>query len=188
MDQDESRLVLVPGSTLAGTSQAAQFLHGFCALTASSTRKLMSTREHKEPAMKTLATMFWMMGAATALAQPASPPHGPPPLIEELATIEGLDQKQQQAIHALLSKRSSAHAELDLRCQQQHLQIDTAGQGELRAEIGEDAYRKFAQWRVAQHRGHHTGARHPFPEPPPPPLPPAPPLPPEPPIPPEAGL
>ncbi|MDR3390015.1 MAG: hypothetical protein P4L92_23505 [Rudaea sp.] len=118
--------------------------------------------------MKTLplsAALLAALLAASASAQPMQPPHGPAgvPPAEELATAPDLTATQQADVRKILIQRrdaqeaaqARARAEFDaLRTKErnEHERIDGQASDQLRKLLGDEGYRKFAEWDLA-HRG-----------------------------------
>ncbi len=109
---------------------------------------------------KVLATILLCTVAGTALAQ-----QGPPiPSPLELATIPGLSAEQQSGLHKILLQRRDAeealfskqHAEFDAlraKTRNEHERIDESTTTSLRQLLGDEGYRKFAEWQLAQRPG-----------------------------------
>ncbi len=118
-----------------------------------------------------LATSF----GAGAAAQPTPPPPGAPgvPPAEVLATVPGLTSAQQAELRKILVQRRDAQeaaqarlrAEFDaLRVKERNERerIDEQSGEQLRKLLGDDGYRKYAEWNLA-HRGPPGGDRGPRP-------------------------
>ena len=119
--------------------------------------------------MKTLKLSAALLAALFATAVGAQsmppPPPGPPgvPPAEELATVPDLTAAQQADVRKILIQRRDAQeaahtrlrAEFDaLRVKErnEHERIDEQTSEQLRHLLGDDGYRKFADWDLA-HRG-----------------------------------
>lgn len=105
--------------------------------------------------------------AATAAAQgmPSPGPGGPPraPTSEELATVPNLSAAEQIELRKILIRRRDAHeaahekarAEFDAlhaKERSEHERIDEQASEQARKLLGEDGYRRFAEWDLS-HRG-----------------------------------
>lgn len=115
--------------------------------------------------------------AAAAQSMPGPPgPHGPPmsgPLSPEaLATIPDLTAAQQAELRKLLVERRDAHeaaaaksrVERDALAKKdraEHERIDDDSATRIRKLLGDDGYRRFAEWELAHHGPMHGpgGAR-----------------------------
>lgn len=106
------------------------------------------------------ATLLLAASAAGVYAQPAPP--APSPL--ELATIPGLSVDQQLALRKIFLQRRDAveslqakqHAEFEaLRAKErsERERIEETTDASVRKLLGEDGYRKFAEWQLAQRPG-----------------------------------
>jgi hypothetical protein len=81
-----------------------------------------------------------------------------------LATIPGLSSEQQQGLHKIFLQRRDAEealrakqrAELDalrVKGRGEHERIAESTDASLRKLLGDDGYRKFAEWQLAQRAG-----------------------------------
>ena len=115
---------------------------------------------------KILAALLLSGLAATAVAQgmpPGGPPHGPGMVSPELlATIPGLTAAQQADLRKLLVERRDAHeavgaksrAERDAlrkKDRAEHERIDSESAERERKLLGDDGYRRFAEWQLMHH-------------------------------------
>lgn len=110
-------------------------------------------------------------GAAQAQALPDGPrgpgaPHPPgPPMLspEMLATATGLSAEQQVEVRRILIERRDAHealrardaaarAEAMAKSRAAHERIDDESSARLRKLLGDDGYRKFAEWLLPPRR------------------------------------
>ncbi len=110
---------------------------------------------------KILVTTLLLAVAGTALAQ-RGPPMIPSPL--ELATIPGLNSEQQSGLRKILVQRRDAeealfskqHAEFDAlraKTRNERERIDENSAASLRQLLGDEGYRKFAEWQLARRTG-----------------------------------
>ena len=113
--------------------------------------------------MKALA-MPWLILAAAAAATIAARAHAAPPMVppaEALATLADTSAAQQIEIRKILIQRRDAHdaaheharSEMDaLRTKErgEHERIDAQSSEQLRKLLGEEGYRHFAEWQLAQ--------------------------------------
>jgi hypothetical protein len=109
-----------------------------------------------------LTSVLFLAGSAIASAQPAPPV----PSALALATIPGLSSEQQQSVRRIFLQRRDAeealrdkqHAEFDalrVKGRSEHERIDESTDASLRKLLGEEGYRKFAEWQLAQRPGPH---------------------------------
>ncbi len=115
------------------------------------------------------AALFAALFAASAGAQPMppGPPGGVPPA-EALATVPSLTAAQQVEVRNILIQRrdaleaaqTRARAEFDaLRVKErnEHERVDAQTSEQLRKLLGDEGYRKYAEWDLAHRRPHDGG-------------------------------
>ncbi|MGN6517840.1 MAG: hypothetical protein ACTHK2_00255 [Dokdonella sp.] len=130
---------------------------------------------------RTLAALLATMLAASAGAQPL-PPAGDPPLrgrgelpsAEALATLPGLDAARQAQLRKILRERRDAldalreKSRAALAAQRKHDRdeaeaIEDRSSERIRALLGDDAYRQYAQWSLERGLpGPHPAFGHPM--------------------------
>ena len=121
--------------------------------------------------MKKLLISALLLGAAAAASAQWGPPV-PSPMV--LAAIPGLSSDQQagvrkillqhrDAIEALASKERAEMETLHQRSRAERERADDATDASLRKLLGDEGYRKFAEWHIAQRGpgGHDPGMPHP---------------------------
>lgn len=127
------------------------------------------------------------LSAGALHAQPAPPPPGGParvPSLEELATVPSLTTAQQAELRRILGERRDAHEALRAKSRElietqmkkdraEHERIDTQSSERVRALLGEDGFRRYAEWQLAHRPPFERGAPPPHrpPQPPQPPMP-----------------
>jgi hypothetical protein len=124
--------------------------------------------------IKLTAALLIALFAAGAWAQQMPPP-GPPgvPPAEVLATAPDLTAAQQTEVRKILIQRRDAQEAAQTRARNEvdtlrvkerneHERIDEQSSEQLRKLLGDDGYRKFAEWDLA-HRGPPGGAPGPHP-------------------------
>ncbi len=114
------------------------------------------------------AALFTALAAADLDAQPmmaGPPPHGDGvPSAEMLATIPDLTPAQQADVRRILIQRRDAadasesklHAEFEAlhkRAREEHERIDSQTSDQLRKALGEDGFKRYAEWRLAHGPG-----------------------------------
>ena len=115
--------------------------------------------------MRKLLASLLLCGLAVAASAQWAPPV-PSPLA--LATIPGLSGEQQagvrkillqhrDAIEALASKEHAEFEALQQRSRAERERADDATDASLRKLLGDEGYRKFAEWHVAQRDAHGAG-------------------------------
>lgn len=120
--------------------------------------------------MRKLLTSLLLLGTAVAASAQMGPPV-PSPLA--LAAIPGLSSDQQigvrkvllqhrDAIEALASKERAEFDALRQRARAERERADDATDASLRKLLGDEGYRKFAEWHSAQHGPHGPGLGMPF--------------------------
>lgn len=128
------------------------------------------------------------LSAGALHAQPAPPPPGGParvPSLEELATVPSLTAAQQTELRRILGERRDAHEALHAKSRElietqmkkdrvEHERIDTQSSERIRTLLGEDGFRRYAEWQLAHRPPFEHGAPPRPPRPPQPPQPPAP--------------
>ena len=115
---------------------------------------------------KMLAALLLSGSAATAVAQempPAGRPHGPGMVSPELlATIPDLTTVQQADLRKLLLERRDAHEAVEAKSRAErdalrkkdraeHERIDSESAERVRKMLGDDGYRRFAEWQLSHH-------------------------------------
>jgi hypothetical protein len=109
---------------------------------------------------KLLAMILLLAGASTTLAQQG--PRIPSSL--ELATVPGLSSEQQLGLRKIFQQRRDAeealfskqHAEFEVlrvKGRSEHERIDDSTDASLRKLLGDEGYRKFAEWQVGERAG-----------------------------------
>ena len=94
---------------------------------------------------------------------PPGPPGPPPPTVEELATVPSLSGEQQVQLHKILIERRDAQEAVARRTREafdaqrekdraEHERIDEQTADRMRKLLGEDGFRRYAEWLPA-HRG-----------------------------------
>lgn len=98
--------------------------------------------------MKNVAALMLLLAAAPALAQPARPAPAP----EALATIPELSFAQQTALRRLLVERQEAeqHQQDKHRSELERIRENSAAR--IHDLLGDEGYRRYAQWRGAADR------------------------------------
>lgn len=128
------------------------------------------------------------LSAGALHAQPAPPPPGGParvPSLEELATVPSLTTAQQTELRRILGERRDAHEALHAKSREfietqmkkdraEHERIDTQSSERVRTLLGEEGFRRYAEWQLAHRPPFEHGAPPPPPRPPRPPQPPVP--------------
>src|SRR5689334_21786552 len=133
---------------------------------------------------QTLAALLTTMLAASAGAQPLPPEAGPPPRgradvppAEVLASIPGVDATQRAELRKILRERRDAlealrdksHAAFDAqrrRDRDEAERIDDQSSERIRKLLGDDGYRRYAEWLLPHVRrggDAHDGDRRPPP-------------------------
>jgi hypothetical protein len=86
-----------------------------------------------------------------------------PNTYELLATLPDTTVAQQETIHRIESERRSAYAELFAKQRAEREQIDAGTAQKLRKALGDEGYRKYAEWKLShgrdQRRMHARGMR-----------------------------
>ena len=120
----------------------------------------------------TLASVLTALIAANGAHAAGPGPGGPPPgvpSIEALALIDGLDARQQAELRKALLERRDAedalrdrmrgeHRALEQRERSEHERLDANMSRHLREALGEDGFRRYAQWLVGDLRTMPPGA------------------------------
>jgi hypothetical protein len=118
------------------------------------------------PKRGVLALLLASVCSVDAQAGPPPPgPHGPPPApsAEELATVPSLSAEQQIQLHKILAERRDAHEAIEKHSRDvldaqrdkdraEHERIDEQSSDHVRKLLGEDGFRRYAEWQLA-HRG-----------------------------------
>jgi hypothetical protein len=73
---------------------------------------------------------------------------------EMLATLPGSTVEQQEAIHRIEGERRTAYTDLFAKQRAERERIDAQTSQKLRKALGEEGYRKYAEWKLAHGRGH----------------------------------
>jgi hypothetical protein len=133
------------------------------------------TKEQPMKALSLTAALLATLFGAGAAAQPMPPPPGAPgvPPAEVLATVPGLTSAQQAELRKILVQRrdSQEAAQARMRTEFDALRvkernererIDEQSSEQLRKVLGDEGYRKYAEWDLA-HRGPPGGERGPRP-------------------------
>jgi hypothetical protein len=124
----------------------------------------MSTT-HSNLNLRRCSALTLVLFCLCAVETQAAPPHGPPPIpsMEELATLPALSAEQQAQLHRILVERRDAHEVLAKRSRDlldaqrdkdrnEHERIDEQGSERVRKLLGEEGFRRYAEWQLA-HRG-----------------------------------
>lgn len=127
-----------------------------------------------------LGAVLCSLFAASGYARPPVPPGPPPPMpssSESLATIPGVSSAQQIQLRKILIERrdamEAAHTKARDEFEAAHRrerdqldQIDAHSADQLRKLLGDDGYRRFAEWEMSRGMPWRTGP-HPRRMPPP---------------------
>lgn len=115
------------------------------------------------PIRKILLSSALLSVAALAYAGPgAGPGRGGPgrvPSAEVLATIPDVTPAQQQELRRIAIEQRDAHEALRIKERSEHERIDERGDERIRKLLGEEGFRKFAEWKQSKGRGPLAGAR-----------------------------
>lgn len=120
--------------------------------------------------MRKLLISMLLLGAAAAASAQWGPPV-PSPLV--LAAIPGLSSDQQVGVRKILQQHRDAietlaskeHAEMEAmrqRARAERERADDSTDASLRKLLGDEGYRKFAEWHVSQRGPHGPGPGMPF--------------------------
>ncbi|HEY0179403.1 MAG TPA: hypothetical protein VGC30_07205 [Dokdonella sp.] len=122
---------------------------------------LFLSRSHRGRTMLFFA-LAALAGAASAQALPGPGPFGPPlPSAEELATIPSLSATQQSELRKILAERADAldaareksRAALEAQRRRDRAEferIETQSSDRIRALLGDDGFRRYAEWMQAR--------------------------------------
>lgn len=83
----------------------------------------------------------------------------PIPSAEMLATIPGLSTAQQQEMRRIAIEQRDAHEALRIKERAEHERIDERSDERIRKLLGEEGFRKYAEWKQTRMRGPHPGLR-----------------------------
>jgi hypothetical protein len=134
-----------------------QFLHPTCVVDAD-TSCIRNHRFYEEIAMQKILLSMLLLGMAAAASAQWGPPV-PSPLV--LAAIPGLSSEQQagvrkillqhrDAVEALASKEHAEMEALHQRSRGERERADDSTDASLRKLLGDEGYRKFAEWHLSQ--------------------------------------
>lgn len=108
--------------------------------------------------MKRLTLVTALLCAVVGAAGP-SLARGPDSL-ERLATLPDTTAAQQEQILAIEEARRTAYHELFEKMHTERARIDREQAAKLRKLLGEDGYRKYAQWKLDQRGGPKREGEH----------------------------
>ncbi len=129
----------------------------------SPTISMHGPRSGRRVAVSAALTAVLGVGAALAQAQPG--PNGPPlPSAEELATLASTSAAQQVELRKILRERADAldaareksRAALEAqrrRDRDEFERIETLSSERIRTLLGDEGFRRYAEWLQARHRG-----------------------------------
>lgn len=81
------------------------------------------------------------------------------PSVETLATVPGLSVVQQQEMRRIAVEQRDAHEALRIKQRAEHERIDERGNERVRKLLGEQGFRKYAEWKQAHMRQQRAGLR-----------------------------
>jgi hypothetical protein len=94
-----------------------------------------------------------LLASASATAAHAQPGPRGRPSYELLATIPDLTAAQQQDIRRIESERRDAHDTLRIKQRNEQERIDEQSESRLRKTLGDDGYRRYAEWKTGRMAG-----------------------------------
>lgn len=79
---------------------------------------------------------------------------------EMLATLPDTSAAQQETIHRIENERRSAYADLFAKQRAERERIDADTAQKLRKALGDEGYRKYAEWKLSHGHGRGEGRMH----------------------------
>lgn len=106
------------------------------------------------PIRNILLSSVLLSATGFACAAPGiGPGRGGVPSAEQLATIPDLTPAQQQELRRIAIEQRDAHEALRLKDRSERERIDERADERVRKLLGEEGFRKFAEWKQSQGRG-----------------------------------